>query len=107
MAVMSRNPYRSEPNGLLLFLRVTPKASADHIEGVEHRDDGTAVLRVRVRAVPERGKANAAAIALVARALDWPRTGIALVAGETSRLKSLRLSGEPAELIRRLQQILG
>jgi uncharacterized protein YggU (UPF0235/DUF167 family) len=103
---MTALPYRAEANGLLLFLRVTPNAGIDRIEGVELRDDGGAVLRVRVRAVPDRGKANAATIALVARRLGLPRTAVALATGETSRLKSMRVSGDPAELIHRLGRIL-
>ena len=57
-------PYRPAADGLTLFLRITPNAGVDRIEGTEHRDDGSAVLRLRVKAVPDRGKANAAAIAV-------------------------------------------
>lgn len=91
-------PYRLTPEGLVLQVRVTPNASADRIEGVETRDDGNVVLRVRVRAVPDKGKANAAVVALLAKALGIPKSDIALTSGETSRLKTLRLSGDPAAL---------
>lgn len=91
-------PYRAGPDGLTLQVRVTPNASADRIEGVENRDDGTAVLRLRVRAVPDRGKANAAVAALLAKALGIPKSDITLTSGETSRLKTLTLSGERAAL---------
>lgn len=82
----------------MLQVRVTPNASADRIEGVEIRDDGAAVLRLRVRAVPDKGKANAAVAALLAKALGIPKSAITLASGETSRLKTLRLSGEAAAL---------
>ncbi|HHY51454.1 MAG TPA: DUF167 domain-containing protein [Alphaproteobacteria bacterium] len=91
-------PYRREASGLTLHLRVTPNAGADRIEGIERRDDGTAVLRLRVAAVPDRGKANAAALALVARHLGIPRSALTLLAGETARLKTVRIEGEPAAL---------
>jgi uncharacterized protein (TIGR00251 family) len=99
-------PYRREPDGLLLFLRVTPNAGADRIEGVEERDDGSAVLRIRVRAIPDKGKANAAVIALIAKALDVPKSATTLVAGETARLKTVLVSGEPDALIGRLAPLL-
>ncbi len=95
---MGPRAYRAEPGGVLLSLRVTPNASADRIEGVESRDDGSVVLRVRVRAVPDRGKANAAVVALIARSLGVPRGAVTLVAGETARLKTLRVAGDPAAL---------
>ena len=91
-------PYRRDADGLLLTLRVTPNAGADRIEGTEQRDDGSAVLRVRVTAVPDKGKANAAVIALLAKALGIPKSSIALVSGETARLKTVRLNGDPTTL---------
>ncbi len=91
-------PWRAEPDGVTLFLRVTPNAGVDRIEGVEQRDDGTTVLRLRVKAMPDKGKANAAVIAVLAKALDVPKSAITLVSGDTARLKTLRLSGDPAAL---------
>jgi uncharacterized protein YggU (UPF0235/DUF167 family) len=89
-----------------LHLRVTPNAAADRIEGTELRDDGSAVLRMRVRAVPDRGKANAAVIALLAKALDVPKSAITLVSGDTARLKTVAIAAEPAELVARLLPLL-
>ena len=90
---------------MALSVRVTPNAGADRIEGAEIRDDGTAVLRIRVRAVPDRGKANAAVIALLAKGLGVPKSAIALVAGDTARLKTLRLSGDPAALAAAIERL--
>ena len=97
--------FRRDADGLLLSLRVTPNASADRIEGTEQRDDGTAVLRVRVTAVADKGKANAAVIALVAKALGVPRSSLTLVTGETARLKTLRLAGDPDHLVAALEKL--
>jgi uncharacterized protein (TIGR00251 family) len=93
------------PGGVLVFLRVTPNASADRIEGAETRDDGTAVLRLRVTAVPDRGKANAAVIALLAKALGVPKSAITLVSGETARLKTVRIAGDPEAVIAALANL--
>lgn len=78
---------------MLVSLRVTPNAAADRIEGTETRDDGNTVLRIRVTAVPDKGKANAAVIALLAKAIGVPKSAITLVSGETARLKTVRISG--------------
>ena len=91
-------PYRIDADGLTLHLRVTPNAGVDSIEGVEIRDDGSAVLRVRVKAVPDKGKANAAVIALIATALGVPKSAISLISGDTARLKTLHISGDAADL---------
>jgi uncharacterized protein len=89
-------------DGLVLHLRVTPNAGADRIEGLERRDDGHEVLRVRVRAVPDKGKANDAVVALLARALGVSRSSISLLAGETARLKTLSVAGDAVALAERL-----
>jgi uncharacterized protein (TIGR00251 family) len=100
-------PWRAVPGGIELFVRVTPNAGADRIEGLEVRDDGRTVLRIRVAAPPDKGRANAAVIALLAKALGPPKSAIALTAGETARLKTLAISGEADEIARRLTAIIG
>ena len=104
---MAPRPWRVVPAGLELTVRVTPKAGADRIEGVEVRDDGEACLRVRVAAVPDRGRANAAVAALLGRALGLPKSSIAVIAGDTARSKRLRLTGDGATLAARLEALLG
>lgn len=85
-------------DGLILHLRVTPNAGRDAIEGAETRDDGTVVLRVRVKAVPDKGKANAAVIALLAKTLGVPKSSLDLVSGDTSRFKSVLVRGDTQPL---------
>ena len=77
-----------------LRLRVTPNAGRDAIEGYEVLADGTEVLRIRVSAVPDKGKANAAVIALLAKTLRLPKSAITVVTGETARLKTVRIDAE-------------
>ena len=97
--------YRLSPAGLSLFVRVTPNAGRDAIAGVEQRDDGSAVLRLRVTAVPDKGKANAAVMALVARALGVPKSAVTVTSGDTARLKTLAVAGDGAALLRRLEAL--
>jgi uncharacterized protein (TIGR00251 family) len=50
-------------------------------------------LRVHLVTAPERGKANAALIALLAQALGLPKSAISIVRGEHSARKTLAISG--------------
>ena len=97
--------YRLSPTGLSLFVRATPNSGRDVIEGVQQRDDGSAVLRVRVKAVPDKGRANAAVIALLARALGVPRSAITVSHGETARLKTLAVLGDSTALVAALETV--
>ncbi len=98
-------PWTLGAGHVLVTARLTPKSSRDALEGVETLSDGRAVLKARVRAVPEDGKANDALIKLVAKALGAPRSHVSIVTGATSRLKTIRVDGSPAELSAALEQI--
>ena len=99
--------YRATATGVTLRVRVTPNAGADRIEGAEIRDDGEAVLRVRVAAVPDKGKANAAVMVLLAKALGVPKSAVSVVSGETSRVKVLEIVGAPTTLAESLDRLAG
>ena len=53
-----------------------------------------AYLAVRVRAVPEKGQANAALERLIAGWLDLAPRGVKLAGGGKSRLKTLEIAGD-------------
>ena len=96
-------PWTVAGDGLRLSVRLTPRGGRDAIDGVETLADGRSVLKLRVRAAPSDGEANAALIALLARELDLPRSTLTLAAGATARLKTVALTGEPETLATRLR----
>jgi hypothetical protein len=53
-------------------------------------------LKIALTAPPVEGKANEALIALLAEALHLPRARVSLVAGVTSRTKTIRITGKSA-----------
>lgn len=71
--------------GTTIALRVTPRArrNAVTLEGD--------VIRVHVTAPPEDGKANAAVVQLLAKALGVAKTRLTLTRGASSRDKRFRL----------------
>ena len=87
-------------------MRLTPRGGRDAIEGTERRADGRAVLKVRVRAVPAAGEANAALCLTIARALAIAPRQVTLAGGATSRLKRIRVAGDPAVLIAALRRLV-
>jgi uncharacterized protein len=96
-------PFQTESDGIRLKVRLTPKGGGDALEGVQALADGRLVLKARVRAAPEKGSANAALEALVARACGVPRSAVQIASGATSRVKVLRIDGDPQRLAARLQ----
>ena len=73
-------------------VRVTPRGGRDAADGWAKDDAGRIFLKVRVRAAPSDGEANAAVIAFLAKALGAPRSAVRIVAGETARLKLVEVA---------------
>ena len=88
---------RRDGEGWLLAIHAQPGAKKTGIAGL-HGDS----LKIRVAAPPVEGKANAALIAFVARALGVSKRSVTVVKGETSREKLLRVAdgrADPAALL--------
>jgi uncharacterized protein YggU (UPF0235/DUF167 family) len=95
--------FRETEDGIELFVRLTPRGGDDRIDGVKQASDGREYLAVRVRAVPEKGAANAALEAFLAKSLGIPKAAVSVTAGHTARVKTVRLEGSAPELGARLR----
>jgi uncharacterized protein len=76
-----------------LVIRLTPKAAHDRIDGWDVDEFGRKILKVRVRAAPIEGSANAALLAFLAKELDLPKSRLTLLSGDTSRYKQIEVEG--------------
>ncbi|QDU81683.1 hypothetical protein Pla110_34270 [Polystyrenella longa] len=74
------------PDGLILPLKVSPKAKRNGVTGI-HDDQ----LKISVTAVPEKGKANLAVLKLLAKELSIARSQLEILRGDTSPQKQVLL----------------
>ena len=86
---------RATGDGLLVRVRVIPRASRTQLAGVRN-----GMLLVRLTAAPVDGGANEALIRLLAKELGVARRGIRIVSGERTRQKSVLITGLTAEQLR-------
>ena len=98
-------PWAASAHGLTLHVRLTPKGGRDGIDGIATLSDGRSILKARVRAAPSEGEANAALIALMAKALDIPARSVSIAGGATARIKRVAIDGDAAVLIARLEKL--
>jgi len=96
--------YRREAGGLLLGVRLTPRAARDAIDGIGLLSDGRAVAMIRVRALPAEGAANAALTGLLARSLRVGKSAVTIASGHSARLKQVRIAGDPDALAREIDR---
>jgi len=74
---------------------VVPRASRSQVVGtIGDR------IKVQLAAPPVDGAANAELVALLGELLDVPRRAIAVIRGQASRRKTVRIEGGDAEAIR-------
>lgn len=86
---MTAPPFlREVPGGVVLNLRVVPRASANAIAGLQ----GDA-LKVRVTAPPVDSAANEEVVRFLAASLGIPRGAIRLVRGAGGRQKQVLVQG--------------
>jgi uncharacterized protein len=83
---------REQPDGVLLSVKLQPRASANDIGEALGNE-----LRIKVTAPPVAAAANEALVRLLADALDCPRSRVSLVKGHTSRHKTIKVYGLSAE----------
>jgi uncharacterized protein (TIGR00251 family) len=76
------------PEGLAIRIRAVPRASKNEIQGIY---DGA--LKIRLTTPPVDGKANQALIKFLSKTLKISKAQIELAQGETSRHKTVHISG--------------
>ena len=104
---MAAAPWRVSQEGLEVRVRVTPKGGRDALEAVGTLADGSPVLKVRVRAAPEDGAANAAVLRLLAKAVGRPASAARLAAGASARVKTVTITGPGEALAAALASLIG
>lgn len=79
---------RMDGDDVVLSLHIQPGAKKTEVVGLHGE-----ALKIRLAAPPVDGKANAALIEFIAAKVGAGRTAVALVSGETSRAKRVRIGG--------------
>ncbi len=81
--------------GLLLNVHATPRAARSEFAGLYGAD----ALRVRLRAPPVDGKANAALLNFLAEAFGLTKRNVTLIQGATGRHKRVLLRGLTSDAV--------
>jgi len=95
MKDVAKLDVRDAPDGAVIAVKVIPGASRDRVVGVL----GDA-LKIATSTAAEKGKANAAVAALLARTLGVDKRRVRLVSGQTSARKEFCIAGSSARELR-------
>ncbi len=97
-------PFVAAPGGVRVAVRVTPKASPAGAVGLALDAAGRAYVKLRVNAPAQDGKANAAALTLLAEEWGLACTNLRIIGGQRGRRKSIHITGDTPELLATLNR---
>ncbi len=104
--MIDAGPLTPEARGVRVAVRVTPRANTDEVNGVERGGDDRLWVIARVRAIPDRNKANVAITKLIADEIGVAKSYVSVLSGGTNRNKVLLIEGDPGELMPMLSEWL-
>jgi uncharacterized protein (TIGR00251 family) len=81
-------------NAVVFYVKVIPSSSRTSLEGVQN-----GMLRVKLSAAPERGKANKALIDFLSEKTGIKKKFIRIISGLTSKVKQIAAEQETAETL--------
>lgn len=90
------NYYRWQGSALILRCHLQPRASKDEFSGLHGES-----IKIRIKAPPIDGKANAYLIGFLSRQFSVPKRNISIISGELSRQKTVKIEAPqklPSEL---------
>lgn len=95
---MAKPVIQESAGGVTFTAKVVPGSSRTAVAGVL-----ADMVKVRVAAAPEKGKANQCLVAFLANQLGVKKNAVEIVSGQTQPVKQVRVAGiSAAELLEKL-----
>ena len=96
MAECSRGELKIQKveNGVVFSVKVVPRSSKTILSGVLG-----GMLKIKLAAVPEKGKANELLVDFLAQTLDIKKNAVKITSGHTSPVKTIQIMGVSIEAL--------
>jgi uncharacterized protein (TIGR00251 family) len=88
---MPEPEIQEDEQGVILVAKIVPGSSKTALAGILDR-----MVKIKVAAPPEKGKANQCLIAFLAKQLGVRKNAVRIVAGQTNPVKHVRIEGVSA-----------
>ena len=97
--------YHKTEGGYILRVRLTPNSSCCQTIGQMTDERGEDWLKIAVKSVPEKGKANKELLNFLAKTLGLPKSALSLTSGQTDRYKKIAITTS-FQLEEKLEELL-
>lgn len=75
-----------------LRIKVIPNSSNNEIKEIMIDDSGEETIKIKIKAAPEKGKANIELIKFLSKELDIKKPKISIIGGKTDKIKLIKIS---------------
>jgi uncharacterized protein (TIGR00251 family) len=79
------------PKSDYLRIKVIPKSAKNEVVEIMEDSEGLETIKIRIRAVPEKGKANAELIKFLSQKLNVSKDSISILSGKSDQLKLVKV----------------
>ncbi len=86
--------YEKTSSGYIIRVRITPNSSKNAITGIFTDNNQKEFLKINLRAIPEKGKANQELIVFLSKLLHLNKSSFTIISGEIDRYKKLKIDTE-------------
>lgn len=91
---MSKPALQEDAGGVVFTAKIVPGSSRTAVAGVLEE-----MVKIRVAAPPEKGKANQCLVAFLSKQLGVRKNAIEIIAGQTNPVKQVRIDGISAAML--------
>lgn len=78
------------PKSDYLRIKVIPRSAKNEVVEIMEDETGEKTIKIRIKAIPEKGKANAELIKFLSKELSLPKDQISILSGKQDQLKLLK-----------------
>ncbi len=82
------------PNNGYIRVKIIPRSPKNEITEIIKDEEGEETIKIRIKAPPEKGKANAELIKFLSKTFNIKRDTISIISGKTDRLKLIKISSK-------------
>jgi len=75
-------------------IKVIPGSSKNELKEIMEDGEGGKTYKIRVKAAPEKGKANKELISFLSQHFNVPKEKISILSGKTEQLKLIKIESE-------------
>jgi hypothetical protein len=81
-------------DGVVFAAKITPSSNRTAVTGLFDE-----MLKIKVSAIPQKGKANKCLLEFLAKQLDVKKKAVSIISGQTNPIKRIQVLGISAEIL--------